>query len=46
MSRVFQYIDLPLRPAGVSPPPATKAWGTHSPGEKGGGGQYFERRET
>ncbi len=53
VSGVFQTTKLltpppppPLYPARVSPPPAPKAGGTHSPGGEGVGGQYFGRRQT
>jgi hypothetical protein len=49
MSGVFQNIDPPSPhcPASVYPP-APKAGGTHLLGGEGvgGGGQYFERRQT
>jgi hypothetical protein len=44
MSLVFQKMTPhpPLRPASLSsPPPPTKAGGTHSPGGEGDGGSIF-----
>jgi hypothetical protein len=48
VSDVFRTIDPlpPLHPASVSSPPPQRRGDTHSPGDKGVGGQYFGRRQT